>query len=111
MLGDDHPADRQAESASGPVRPTGIRGVLFENRVDVLRRDGWAGIANVDPVRIRPAATPLPPLGRRIRAMTPALPEIRIAVDLNVAAFRSELAGVVQNVDQDLFDLSRLEQQ
>ena len=57
---------------------------------------------------LRPSHSPFLNYRERMTVLTP-FPEVRISTNLNHAILRSELTGIIQEVNQELFDLGSFE--
>ena len=112
VLVDDHSRNRQAKAAAGAIAAAGIRGVLLEDVVEVLRRDGVPGIANVDALGVGFLPIVEAPFRGR-RKCGPgfaALPKERVPAYFNNARLRSKFTGIVQYIDEHLFNLPGFEE-
>src|SRR5262249_10546471 len=112
VLIDNHAHDGQPQATAGSVTAAGIGRILLEDVLQVFCGNGISGIANIDPVGGRLGTVPNAPFGRRWNGAggLAAIPKIGISAQFDGSASRSEFAGVVQNVDQDLLNLPWFEE-
>src|ERR1700760_3079572 len=111
MLVDDHARDSQPQAASRAVSATGVRCVFFEDTLQMFRWDGCSGVLDIDAIGVgsgSEAPASLRACGHR-GFRHAAFPEIGITAHVDNSSFGSELTGVIENIDQDLFDLTALE--
>src|SRR5208337_1407734 len=114
VLLQDHTANREAQPTAGAILAARISGIFLEDFADVNRRNTGTGIVDIDPERIGRWDLPLPAVHGGVEpggVANSSLPEIGVAANVDGAVPGGELAGVVQEVDEGLFDPALVEEQ
>src|SRR6185312_7241781 len=108
---DCHPADRQAQSASGSIPATRVGGELFKNRFCLFARNAAAGVAYVDPIGVSHQSAVAGSLRSPNGSMGQSVPIRRICRKMDRTLSRRKLAGILQKVDENPFYLASVERQ
>src|SRR5450432_2484833 len=107
----DHPRYGEAKPSARAVFAASAGCVLLKNATQVFKRYGPSRVTDIDTVGIGLSAGPVPALcsRRNRRTAEAALPEVRVTAQFDGSCLGCEPAGIVENVDQHLLQLSRFE--
>src|SRR5262249_59431206 len=110
---DNLAADRQTQATARSVRLRRLGGELFENPLQIAGLNTRTGISYLDtkgvwPIRASRATVLMLHVLRHV--FRSAVPERGTGLNFDAAMVRRKPAGIIQNIDQHLFNRRRLEQ-